>query len=166
AAKELSSATVTRVFLATSVSRSSLARPITGYATSKSGVPEPSITSASPTLATVRPTAPLSSWRLPTAGTLCVLVCGRKRRSLALAYSATRHRFRSKISKSINKAGVSSSEISMIFNYTPLRSFQRSAVAPGLPGGGAIFAQTDFSGHAVTGDRAFEGVDQAHAFHR
>ena len=61
AANRLSSDTVTRVRRATAIRRSSFARPITGKATSISGGAAASITSASPTFATVRPAAPKSS---------------------------------------------------------------------------------------------------------
>src|SRR5581483_261754 len=127
AASALSSATVTRVRRAIAINRSSFDLPITGYATSMSGVPESSITSASPTLATVRPAAPRSNCSRPTAGDLCVLVCGRRRRPWPLAYSATRQRLRSIMSSSISSAGVSISEMCIGGLSEAQRDFARRA---------------------------------------
>ena len=43
----------------------------------RSSTPPPAKTSASPIVATVRPTAPAASWRRPNSRLLCVLACGR-----------------------------------------------------------------------------------------
>src|SRR4051812_18392804 len=73
----------------------------------RSATPPAANTSASPTVATVSPTAPRSSWRRAISGHLWVFACGRRARPFARASAAVRSRFRWSTSRSTARYGVS-----------------------------------------------------------
>jgi hypothetical protein len=61
---------------------------------------------ASPTVATVRPTAPSASWRRAISKHLCVLACGRRVKLWSRARSAIATRLASNTSRSTTRHGV------------------------------------------------------------
>ena len=75
--------------------------------------PAASITSASPSFWQVMPTAPARTCRYAIAGSLCVLMCGRKARPCSSQYACIRPMFRSTASRSTVATGVSSDAISI-----------------------------------------------------
>ncbi len=95
--------------LASAASRASLAAPATSLVTSTSPMPASTIVSASDTFWQHTPTAPSAICRLATWGDLCVLACGRRRTPALRAKSAMRWRLPSNASRSISRAGVSTS---------------------------------------------------------
>ena len=118
AATSLSSATVTRVLRATCISRSKL-----GLADDRKRdqqivrlAPRASPRPPKPSRLSV-PRRPIRAAAARCAVDLCVLVCGRSRSPCAFAYSATRQRLRSMMSRSTTSAGVSISETCMHTGY-------------------------------------------------
>ena len=92
---------------ASAASRSSLAAPATSLETSTSAMPPATITSASDTFWQHTPTAPNAICLAATIGDLCVLACGRRRTPALRTKFAMRSRLRSKASRSMRSAGVS-----------------------------------------------------------
>src|SRR6266705_978683 len=83
-----------------------------GNAQVRSSTPALANTSASTSVATVRPRAPCFSWRRPSSTHLCVLACGRRWTPSFRARSAMCARLRSTTSRWRSSAGVSRPYIS------------------------------------------------------
>ena len=85
--------------------------PAIRFATSKSAMPAAAKTSASPSLAQVRPMAPASIRRRAMSGDLWHLACGRQATPCLRHSAAASAMFASRASRSMHSAGVSSSSL-------------------------------------------------------
>src|SRR6266542_3475762 len=109
AASASSTTVVTGARPASATRRATFSVPAISVVTSSGPIPASAMTSATPSFAQHIPIAPRSSWRRATSGDLCVFAWGRIALPVERENAAIRSRLRSKASRSMTSAGVSTS---------------------------------------------------------
>src|SRR5262245_13087852 len=148
---------------ASAASRSSLASPATSLVTSTSPMPPSTITSASDTFWQHTPTAPSATCLAAMSGDLWVLAFARSRTPAAAAKSARRLRLRSKASRSMTRAGVSTCASAMpgaagwTRGMSPLGGLERE--------GDAVDAVAQAGGRRAVGEHMAQVAAAAAAVH-